>query len=75
VETRPARRLRGFDLLALGAGADAFRALEHARIPVLIARWLPVAADLTGTILVPVDCSGTPESSRAVGSSVLALPE
>jgi nucleotide-binding universal stress UspA family protein len=54
----------GFDLLALGAGADAFRALEHARIPVLIARWLPRATDLTGTILVPVD--GPPESRRAV---------
>ncbi len=54
----------GFDLLALGAGDGAFRALEHARIPVLIARWLPLATDLTGTILVPVDDS--PESSRAV---------
>jgi nucleotide-binding universal stress UspA family protein len=54
----------GFDLLALGAGDGAFRALEHARIPVLIARWFPLATDLTGTILVPVDDS--PESRRAV---------
>jgi hypothetical protein len=56
----------GHDLLALGAGTDAFRALEHARIPVLIARWLRLATDLTGTILVPVDGCGSPESSRAV---------
>lgn len=54
----------GFDLLALGAGDGAFRALEHARIPVLIARWLPLATDLTGTILVPIDDS--PGSRRAV---------
>lgn len=54
----------GFDLVALGAGASALRALEHARIPVLIARVLPLATDLTGTILVPVD--DTPESTRAV---------
>ena len=54
----------GHDLLALGAGAGAYRALQHARIPVLVARWLPLATDLTSTILVPVDDS--PESSGAV---------
>jgi hypothetical protein len=54
----------GHDLLALGAGTGAFRALGHAAIPVLIARWRPRATDLTDTVLVPVD--GSPESSHAV---------
>lgn len=54
----------GHDLLALGADAAAFAVVEHAPIPVLIARWCPLGADVTDTILVPVDDS--PESSRAV---------
>ena len=39
-------------------------ALEHVRIPVLLARGLRLATDLTGTILMPVDDS--PGSRRAV---------
>ena len=54
----------GHDLLALGADAAAFVAVEHAPIPVLIARWCPLGTDVTDTILVPVDDS--PESTRAV---------
>jgi nucleotide-binding universal stress UspA family protein len=54
----------GHDLLVLGAGTGAFRAVEHVPIPVLIARWCPLLTDVTGTILVPIDDS--PESSRAV---------
>jgi nucleotide-binding universal stress UspA family protein len=54
----------GFDLLALGADDGASRALEHARVPILIARWPPRAPDLRGTFLGPVDDS--PESRRAV---------
>jgi nucleotide-binding universal stress UspA family protein len=54
----------GHDLLALGAGTGAFRAVDQLPIPVLIARWCPLPTDVTRTILVPVDDS--PESSRAV---------
>jgi hypothetical protein len=54
----------GHDLLALGADAAAFAVVEHAPIPVLIARWCPLGTDVTDTILVSVDDS--PESSRAV---------
>lgn len=57
-------RCEGHDLLALGAGAAARVAVEHAPIPVLVARWGPFAK-VTDTILVPVEDS--PESSRAVG--------
>ena len=52
------------DLLALGAGRAAFDAVQHAAIPVLIARWCPLGTKVTDTILVPVDSS--PESGRTV---------
>ena len=58
-------RCEGHDLLALGAGAAARVAVEHAAIPVLVARWGPFDTKVTDTILVPVEDS--PESSRAVG--------
>ena len=54
----------GHDLLALGAGAAALAAVEHAPIPILLARWCPPGTEVTDTILVPVDDS--PECSRAV---------
>jgi nucleotide-binding universal stress UspA family protein len=54
----------GHDLLALGADGAASAAVQHAPIPVLIARWCPLGIDVTDTILVPVDDS--PEASRAV---------
>jgi nucleotide-binding universal stress UspA family protein len=57
-------RCEGHDLLALGAGAAARAAVEHAPIPILIARWSPPGTRVTDTILMPVDDS--PESSRAV---------
>jgi nucleotide-binding universal stress UspA family protein len=52
------------DLLALGAGTSALHAVGHAPIPVLIARWLPLAISVTDRILVPVD--GSPGSTRAL---------
>jgi nucleotide-binding universal stress UspA family protein len=52
------------DLLALPAGRAASAAVQHAPIPVLIARPCPLGTSVTDTILVPVD--GTPESTRAV---------
>jgi nucleotide-binding universal stress UspA family protein len=55
---------QGYGLLALGADAAALVAVEHAPIPVLLARWCPLGTDVTDTILVPVDDS--PESGRAV---------
>ena len=57
-------RCEGHDLLALGAGAAARVAVEHAPIPVLVARRGPFDTKVTDTILVPVEDS--PESSRAV---------
>jgi nucleotide-binding universal stress UspA family protein len=57
-------RCEGHDLLALGAGAGARVAVEHAPIPILVARWGPFDTKVTDTILVPVEDS--PESSRAV---------
>jgi nucleotide-binding universal stress UspA family protein len=57
-------RCEGHDLLALGAGAVARVAVEHAPIPILVARWGPFDTKVTDTILVPVEDS--PESSRAV---------
>jgi nucleotide-binding universal stress UspA family protein len=54
----------GHDLLALGADAEAFRAVEQTSIPLLIARWCPVPSDVASTILVAVD--GSPDSGRAV---------
>jgi nucleotide-binding universal stress UspA family protein len=57
-------RCEGYDVLVLGAGAGAYSAVEHARIPVLIARRGALGARLIDTILVAVD--GSPESSRAV---------
>jgi sulfide:quinone oxidoreductase len=58
------RACDGHDLLVLGAGAGASAAVEHAPIPVLVARWCLPGTDLTDTILVAVDDS--PASSRAV---------
>jgi nucleotide-binding universal stress UspA family protein len=55
---------QGYDLLALGADAAALVAVEHAPIPVLLARWCPLGTDVADNILVPVDDS--PESGRAV---------
>ena len=52
------------DLLVLGAGRAAMAAVEHAPIPVLVARSCPLGVKVTDTILVPVD--GSPESARAV---------
>lgn len=57
-------RCEGHDLVALGAGAPAYMALEHAAIPILVARWGPFDTRVTETILVPVDDS--PECTRAV---------
>jgi len=57
-------RCKGHDLLALGAGAPARVAVEHAPIPILVARRGPFDTKVTDTILVPVEDS--PESSRAV---------
>jgi hypothetical protein len=57
-------RCEGHDLLVLGAGAAARAAVEHAPIPVLVARWGAIDTKVTDTILVPVEDS--PESSRAV---------
>jgi nucleotide-binding universal stress UspA family protein len=57
-------RCEGHDLLALGAGAAARIAVEHAPIPILVARWGAFDTKVTDTILVPVEDS--PESSRAV---------
>jgi len=54
----------GYDLVVVGGGAAAFRALEQARIPVLIARPCPLGIDVMDTIVVPVD--GSPESSGAL---------
>ncbi len=54
----------GHDLVVLGGGAAAHRAVRHARIPVLIARTCPLGTKLTDTVLVPVDES--PDSRRAV---------
>jgi nucleotide-binding universal stress UspA family protein len=54
----------GHDLLVLSAGAASNAAVQHAPIPVLIARWCPLGTDVTDTILVAVDDS--PESTRAV---------
>jgi nucleotide-binding universal stress UspA family protein len=54
----------GHDLLALGADAAALVAVEHAPIPVLLARWCPLGTEVADNILVPVDDS--PESGRAV---------
>jgi nucleotide-binding universal stress UspA family protein len=54
----------GHDVLALGAGAAARAAVEHAPIPILVARWCPLGTRVTDRILVPVDDSL--ESSRAV---------
>src|SRR5215217_6894936 len=45
------------DLLALGASAAACAVVQHAPVPVLIARWCAPGTDLTDTILVPVDDS------------------
>jgi sulfide:quinone oxidoreductase len=58
------RACDGHDLLVLGAGAGASVAVEHAPIPVLVARWCLPGTDVTDTILVAVDDS--PASSRAV---------
>jgi nucleotide-binding universal stress UspA family protein len=54
----------GHDLLALGAGSAAQTAVQHASIPILIARRCPPGTEVTDSILVPVDAS--PESSHAV---------
>ena len=52
------------DLVALGASAAACAVVQHAAVPVLIARWCAPGTDVTDTILVPVDDS--PASRRAV---------
>ena len=57
-------RCEGHDLLALGAGAAARLAVEHAPIPILVAGRGPFDTKVTDIILVPVEDS--PESSRAV---------
>jgi nucleotide-binding universal stress UspA family protein len=57
-------RCEGHDLLVLGAGAAARVAVEHAPIPILVARWGAIDTKVTDTILVPVEDSL--ESSRAV---------
>lgn len=55
---------QGHDLLALGAGPEAFAIVKHASIPVLIGRWNPLSPTVTERILVAVD--GSPDSDRAV---------
>jgi nucleotide-binding universal stress UspA family protein len=57
-------RCEGHDLLALGAGRDAYTAVQHSPIPALIARWCPLGTDVTDAILVPVEDS--PASGCAV---------
>ena len=53
-----------YDLIAVGGGAAAFAMVEHARIPILIARRCPLGTEVTDTIVVPVDDSS--ESSEAL---------
>ncbi len=57
-------RCEGHDLLALGAGAAALTAVQHAAIPVLVARMCPPGTEVTDTIVVSVDDS--PGSIAAV---------
>jgi nucleotide-binding universal stress UspA family protein len=57
-------RCDGYDLLALGATADAIAAAQQASIPTLIARRCPLGTEVTDTIVVAVDDSS--ESSGAV---------
>ena len=54
----------GHDLLALGAGPAARTAVQHAPIPILVARTCPTGTHVTDSILVPVDASA--ESRCAV---------
>ena len=54
----------GHDLLALGAGPAARTAVQHAPIPILVARTCPTGTRVTDSILVPVDASA--ESRCAV---------
>jgi hypothetical protein len=56
-------RCDGYDLLALGACAEACTAAANAPIPTLIARRCAPGIEVTDTIVVAVDDS--PESSRA----------
>jgi nucleotide-binding universal stress UspA family protein len=54
----------GHDLLVLGGGVEAYTAIQHTPIPILIARSCPLGTQVTDTILVPVDDSA--RSSHAV---------
>ena len=54
----------GHDLLVLGGGVEAYTAVQHAPIPILVARNCPPGTQVTDTMLVPVDDS--PQSSHAV---------
>lgn len=59
-------RCDGADLLVLGADADAHTLLEHACIPVLLARCCPVGATVTDRIVVAVDGSAEPHRAAEV---------
>jgi hypothetical protein len=65
-------RCVGADLLVLGAAADAPTVLEHACIPVLLARCCPLGAKVTDRILVAVDDCAEPDRAAEVAGLLAA---
>ena len=61
-----------YDLLAVGRSAAAFAAVQHARIPILIARKCPLGTEVTDTIVVPVDDSPEPSGALEIAALLAA---